>query len=211
MSNSIDWSENPELQARFVAVFVVILVLVATVAWTAYSWQPKESSDSKISQSGSKESDLPDYGNMLDTSHDSDILYGSNEKYDWNQSETEVELFVKLRTVADYDKVRARDFDVIIRPSFLKVSIRGQTLIEGDLFDTVEQDECSWQMDINDNGDKVIWITLFKAVPTVRNKHWKCVIKGDAEVNVAKLGPPVHGVDTSSPDSIKDAIKKVGS
>ena len=55
--------------------------------------------------------------------------------------------------------------------------------------------------------DKVsIWITIAKKVPTVRNQHWKCVLKGDAEVDTNKLGMPVFKVGDGA--QMSEAMKK---
>ena len=56
---------------------------------------------------------------------------------------------------------------------------------------------------------RYIWVTLFKKTPTLRNQHWKCVLKGDAEVNTASLGPPVHSLDVNDPAQMKAELAKV--
>jgi len=143
---------------------------------------------------------------MLDPSTDNAILYGKTDKYEWSQNELEVEMFIGLKASGD---VKSKNVDITIKVKTLKVVVNGATLLEGEFFAKVEADESSWQLDTNDAGEKVIWITLYKATPTVRNQHWKCVLKGDQEISVNHLGPPVHGVDPNDPDAVKKAIQQV--
>eukprot|EP01032_Pedospumella_encystans_P008738 gene8738-10340_t len=143
---------------------------------------------------------------MLDPSTDNAILYGKTDKYEWSQNELEVEMFIGLNASGD---VKSKNVDITIKVKTLKVVVNGSTLLEGEFFAKVEADESSWQLDTNSAGEKVIWITLYKATPTVRNQHWKCVLKGDQEISVNHLGPPVHGVDPNDPDAVKKAIEQI--
>lgn len=149
--------------------------------------------------------------NLLDTRNDPDILYGSTDKYDWTQTESEVEVFVKLDKFSNFASLRAKDIRANITSTGLSVAVNGETLLKGDFPAKVLADDCTWQLEEPRNSDKRIWITLYKAVPTMRNQHWKSVLKGDPEIDVGRLGPPVHGVDTSDKNAMKKAAQQVTS
>jgi len=148
---------------------------------------------------------------MFDPTTDNAILYGKTDRYDWNQNESEVEIFVNLNTIPNAQDIKVKNINVTLKNQSLKMVVNGSTLLDGEFFAKVLADECSWQLDTNTAGEKVIWMTLYKAVPTVRNQHWRSVLKGDEEVKVGHLGPPVHGVDPADPDAVKKAIQQVSS
>lgn len=158
---------------------------------------------------GCEDEGFLDGKNLFDRTADNDIIYAKTDRYDWNQTESEIDVFINLKSVKDANDVRARDVNVSIKSNTLSITVNGSKLIEGDFFAGVLADDCTWQMDSASNGERVIWLTLYKAVPTVRNRHWTCVLKGDKEINVARLGPPVHGVDAGDPDAIRKSIQMV--
>jgi hypothetical protein len=153
--------------------------------------------------------DEPMPHNLRETPNDPDLLYGSTDTYDWTQTESEVEMFVKLDKVGNFANLRAKDIKAAITSTGLAVSVNGETLVKGTFPAKVLADDCTWQLEEPRNSDKRIWITLYKAVPTMRNQHWKSALKGDAEIDVSSLGPPVHGVDTGDKSSMKKAIEQV--
>lgn len=152
---------------------------------------------------------LANYKNLMDTSRDNDILYGKTKNYTWNQNENEIEMFIPLDMFANIDSVRAKDVKTYIKANTLKIIVNEKEIINGKLYDKILPDDSNWQLDTLNDKTKQIWITLYKAAPTIRNKHWKSLLIGDEEIDVSKLGPPIHGIDTNDKTSIKNAIEKV--
>jgi hypothetical protein len=172
---------------------------------------PQSSNNVKREEEDDDDENAPDIKNLLDTRNDNEILYGKTEKYEWNQTETEVEMFLFLDSVEGNEDIRAKNMTVDIKKDSLKVSAYGKELINGIFFAKVLADDCTWQLDRSSDNRKVVWITLYKASPTLRNQHWRSIIKGDPEIKVSHLGPPVHGIDVDSKSSIKNAAKMVSS
>lgn len=211
--------------SEFNIIYVQVLIGVIVVSLTIYvgviyfspsKKQPTKSSSGKKDKIKTKTDDEIlnnniDYKNLLNTSHDGDVLHGRTDKYSWNQNEAEVEMYIDLHvySAAGSREVGAKDIKVTIKSTSLVVHINGKEVINGEFYAKVIADDCSWLIDTLRNGRKQLWFTFMKATPTVRNKHWKSLLKGDAEVNVSSLGPPVLGVDSSDVNSMKDAIKKV--
>jgi hypothetical protein len=214
------WISNDQNFKAVLATLVLALVGVVIYAFIPIFWNSSSAKAKDLTRRGDMnraphedegegDEDVPELGNLMDPAKDPDILYGSTERYDWNQTESEVEMFVKLSGVSDTSDVRAKNIKVSITSTSMSIAVNGTTLVKGDLFAKVLSDDCTWQLEEPRNGEKVVWITLFKAIPTARNQHWKSVLKGDATIDVSKFGPPVHGVDTSSPASMKKAIQAV--
>jgi hypothetical protein len=117
---------------------------------------------------------------------DDSIIFGKTEKYEWQQSGSEVELFIPLSPLSEPGR---RDIKVLIKSRKLTVEIFDQEYIAGQLYAEVDPDECNWQIDTDDNGYKQLWISLYKKARTDRKSRWKCVIQGHVEIggNAADL------------------------
>lgn len=191
---------------------VIVLVTVVIASLVKLTNATKSKTNKTAIAEQVEEDETEDFAggkDLFDRSADSDIIYAKTDRYDWNQSETDLDVFVNLKSVKDGNNVRAKDVNVSIKSTSITITVNGVKLIEGDFYAKVLQDDCTWQMDTASNGERVIWLTLYKAVPTVRNRHWTCVLKGDKEIKVSHLGPPVHGVDANDPDAIKKSIQMV--
>jgi len=67
----------------------------------------------------------------------------------------------------------------------LKITYKGQTFIEGELFNRVKPDDHLWTIDTID-GRKVLSLTFDKFEGMT---WWKSVLKGDPEINTKKVEP----------------------
>jgi hypothetical protein len=143
---------------------------------------------------------------------------GSTDTYDWSQTDEEVDVYVKVPP-----ETRAKDVECTITSKKLKVVAQGEVIVDvrcaatvagvyrstaclpqGELYNQVQADDSTWQID--GKGDKTrVWITLFKKVKTEKKHHWRAVIKGDPEIDTEHLGPPVRTIDASDPNSMRDA------
>lgn len=197
-----------------IGIIVVSLTIFIGVIYCRPS-KPKKSSSFDIDKSGIDGDDtnfqnISDYKNLLDSNYDGDILYGETDKYTWNQNGSEIEMFIMLGEYYAQDKdISAKNIKVTIKSTSLLVIINGREVINGEFYEKVIPDDCSWLIDTLRSGKKQLWFTFMKATPTVKYKHWKMLLKGDQEMKASKLGPPVLGVDSSDPKSMKNAIDKV--
>lgn len=197
-----------------IGVIVVSLTIFIGVIYCRSS-KPKKSSSfdidkSRIDGDDTNFQNFSDYKNLLDSNYDGDKLYGETDKYTWNQNESEIEMFIMLGEYYAQDKdISAKNIKVTIKSTTLLVIINGREVINGEFYEKVIPDDCSWLIDTLRSGKKQLWFTFMKATPTVKYKHWKMLLKGDQEMKASKLGPPVLGVDSSDPKSMKNAIDKV--
>lgn len=137
------------------------------------------------------------------------VLKGSTDKYDWQQSKTEVEVWFPVP-----DNLRAKDIAVDVRGTHLAVTFAGETYMEGTLYDSVIPDECNWQLDFEGkdaSGGEIsrVWLTLMKKTPSARNQFWQSLVLGDAKVDTSPLGPRMVAVDPNDPSTYKNAIDQI--
>jgi len=84
----------------------------------------------------------------------------------WDQTPEAVE--VELSLPADGAEAKPRDFQVEVKPTHLRVSLRGAVLLEGRLAGKVQSDEGEWQWelaaseDAEDSRSRMLRITLTK-------------------------------------------------
>lgn len=147
-----------------------------------------------------------DYRRMLEEATGGEILSGSTDKYDWQQSDSEVDMFLRLGHIEDVANIRSKEVKVDIGRTALTVTIRGKVELQGDFYAEVTPDDCNWQMDEGEDGTRRLWITLTKRTKTARNSHWTCFLRGDATVDTVKLGPQAVALDTSDPAALKAAV-----
>lgn len=148
-----------------------------------------------------------DYDKILSVEKDDDVIHAQSDKYDWCQTENEIEAFIHLK---DFDShISGREIDVVMTMKHLKVIVQRKLLIDQDFFANIKPDDSFWTLSKDKDGNPFIWLTISKAVPTQRNHHWKSVLKGDQEINVDKLGPTLRSVDPNDPASIKKAVAQV--
>eukprot|EP00698_Gefionella_okellyi_P004793 TRINITY_DN14437_c0_g1_i1.p1 TRINITY_DN14437_c0_g1~~TRINITY_DN14437_c0_g1_i1.p1 ORF type:complete len:161 (-),score=33.66 TRINITY_DN14437_c0_g1_i1:51-533(-) len=98
--------------------------------------------------------------------------------YTWTQTLQEVSVVVPVPK-----GTRGRDLVVEVKKNHIKVGLKGQPLlIDGDLFEAVKADDTLWTVD----DQKEVNITLSKVN---KMEWWKCVVKGDPEIDVQKIEP----------------------
>lgn len=135
--------------------------------------------------------------------------------------------------------IKSKEINCVFKTSTISLKIRGQNYLEGTFFADVVPSECNWQIDdgsganmkskqtnskeedgTTGNKDKEpegiaaipgrrLWITLLKKNPTERKDMWRCVIKGDKEIDLPPTMPPVHRMNASDPASIKAAVAQL--
>jgi len=116
-------------------------------------------------------------------------------------------------------QVKSKEVTLELSSHTFILKIRDEIIKKGEFYKEILPDECNWQFDekvkkinndISDGSDsskekqdnsieKVIWLTILKKNETKGNQHWKCVLRGDDEIDLNSLGfgVPVHTFDSS--------------
>lgn len=106
---------------------------------------------------------------------------GSTDAYVWTQQLADLQVMVDVPP-----GTKGRDLTVVIENRKLKVGLKGQTpLIDGELHKKVIVDDSFWTLE-SDGGTKQVSISLQKENTM---EWWKCVIKGDPEIDTTKVQP----------------------
>jgi hypothetical protein len=131
---------------------------------------------------------------MAAQDRDISAVKGHTDMYDWTQSASEVEVYMKVGA-----EVSTKAITVDVRANSCRIVIDGQVRKEGELFQEVLPDDCNWQME-GTGEERRLWITLVKRSATKGNQHWKSVFRGDPPVDLSAFGPPVHAFDSNNID-----------
>lgn len=105
---------------------------------------------------------------------------GSTDVYTWTQTLSELNVVIDLPR-----GISTKQFTVDIKNRKLKVYMKAtpdKPLVDGDFFNRVIVDDCCWTLE---DGHELC-ISLAKEN---KMEWWKCVIKGDAEINTQKVQP----------------------
>eukprot|EP00904_Undaria_pinnatifida_P000969 jgi/Undpi1/10873/HiC_scaffold_3.g01399.m1 len=103
---------------------------------------------------------------------------GKTEKYEWTQTLQELSVVVPIT-----EGLKSRDVVCDITKSRLRVGVRGQPLlVDGEMYNRVKVDDSFWTLE----DGKEINIALQKEN---QMEWWKCVVKGDPEINTSKVQP----------------------
>jgi len=108
---------------------------------------------------------------------------GKTDKFVWTQTLQEVQVVIEVPK-----NMRGRDFIVDIDVSTLLVKIKGQEpIISGDMHMKVDVDDATWTLE-QEGGKDTKTLTLYMPKFDKMN-WWKCVMKGDEEINTQKIQP----------------------
>ncbi|CAB1112749.1 unnamed protein product [Ectocarpus sp. CCAP 1310/34] len=103
---------------------------------------------------------------------------GSTDKYDWTQTLQELSVVVPVP-----EGSKSRDVVCDITKSRLRVGLKGQPLlVDGEMYNKVKVDDSFWTLE----DGKEVSIALQKEN---QMEWWKCVVKGDPEINTSKVQP----------------------
>ena len=104
---------------------------------------------------------------------------GVGPNYVWTQTLREVTVYIDAGTCN-----KGKDVKCDIQAKSLRLSIRGEELIHGELEDPVKVDESMWTLNVGGKGDdSQVVITLDKT----RKTWWKHVIVGHPEIDPNKV------------------------
>uniref|UniRef100_A0A7S1U7F9 Nuclear migration protein nudC n=1 Tax=Phaeomonas parva TaxID=124430 RepID=A0A7S1U7F9_9STRA len=106
---------------------------------------------------------------------------GTTDTYTWTQQLGDLQVLVEVPP-----GTRSRDLSITIAARKLKVGLKGQPpLIDGELHKKIIVDESFWTLE-DDGGKKTVNIAMQKEN---QMEWWKCVVKGDAEIDTRKVQP----------------------
>jgi len=121
-----------------------------------------------------------------------------HEKYSWTQTLQEVTVQIKI---PEGTKSRAVTCD--IKSKTLKAGLKGQPpILTGEFYNPVKPDDCFWSLE--DNGS-VLSILLTKHN---QMEWWKCVVKGEPEINTQKVEPANSKLEDLDPET-RQTVEKM--
>ncbi|KAI9097901.1 hypothetical protein K1719_025672 [Acacia pycnantha] len=128
----------------------------------------------------------PNKGNGLDL-----------EKYSWTQTLQEINVIVPVP-----NGTKSRFVICDIKKNRLKVGLKGQPpIIDGELFNAVKPDDCYWS--IEDQSSISILLTKQDQM-----NWWKCLVKGDPEVDTQKVEPENSKLSDLDPET-RQTVEKM--
>lgn len=129
---------------------------------------------------------VPNQGNGMDL-----------EKYSWTQTLQELNVNVPVP-----NGTKSRFVTCEIKKNHLKVGIKGQPpIIDGELYKSIKPDECYWS--IEDQSTLSILLTKHDQMD-----WWKCLVKGDPEINTQKVEPESSKLGDLDPET-RQTVEKM--
>ena len=106
---------------------------------------------------------------------------GTNGSYRWTQTLKELNVYIPVRA-----GLRSKHLTVSYTRSKLKIGVKGEDLIiDGTMFNVIRCDDCTWTIEDSAAGRE---IALY-LVKDNQMEWWKCVCKGDEEINTKRIVP----------------------
>ncbi|KAM3376067.1 protein BOBBER 1 [Capsicum galapagoense] len=128
----------------------------------------------------------PNIGNGLDL-----------DNYSWGQSIQEVNV-----TIPVPHGTKSKFIVCDIKKNHLTVGLKGQPpIIDGELYQPVKVDDCFWSLE----DQKSVSVLLTKKV---QMDWWKCVVKGEPELNTQKVEPESSRLSDLDPET-RSAVEKM--
>lgn len=204
------WRVDAEV-ANTLLYFLAALCFVGLVWFISFADSkhdmPESPPEEPLNEEEKKIMEEFDYESLVNKRQELDkdvVLKGSTDKYDWQQTKTEIDVFIKLPEEVE----KAKDIKVEIKTGTLSIFFKGVLYMTGNFYDIVIPDECNWQID-NDSEERKLWLSLVKKNPSTRNQFWQSLLHGHPKVNTQPLGPSVLNIDPNKPESFKSAIDQI--
>ncbi|XP_027332679.1 protein BOBBER 1-like isoform X2 [Abrus precatorius] len=155
-------------------------------AATTTTKKEKEVGAKEEKKKGQESTTVPNKGNGLDL-----------EKYSWTQTLQEVNVSVPVPT-----GTKSRFVICEIKKNHLKVGLKGQPpIIDGEVYRPVKPDDCYWS--IEDQNTVSILLTKHDQM-----EWWKCVVKGDPEIDTQKVEPENSKLSDLDPET-RQTVEKM--
>ena len=151
------------------AYFIAFILLMGLVFFIFYVDSKNKSGDKIVVDPNEEEemrkfmeenglADVNNFGSLAKTPKQDDdtIIHGSTENYDWQQSKTEMEVFIP--NIAK--ETRGKDVNISIKSHSLYAHC-WEEIINGPLYAEVIPGECNWQIEEDEvSGDQKVWISV---------------------------------------------------
>ncbi|GAU24578.1 hypothetical protein TSUD_149190 [Trifolium subterraneum] len=119
------------------------------------------------------------------------------EKYSWTQTLQELNVNVPVP-----HGTKSRFLICEIKKNHLTVGLKGQPpIIDGELYKSIKPDECYWS--IEDQSMLSILLTKHDQMD-----WWKCLVKGDPEINTQKVEPENSKLGDLDPET-RQTVEKM--
>merc|ERR1712086_10926 len=195
---------QPCAMTDFLKLVYTLIALLLALAFLAYAkgWF---SSDEKVDENDTDVFDMDAFkeANKAPTAEECNNFGGKTDNYEWTQTKSEVE--IRFPVASD---VRGREVDWNLSSTSIKLVVRGELLLEGELPAKVQVEDSIWTLDNEGDQRFVLW-TLQKLEPTEGRAHWKCVAKGEPKIDTTSFGSKIQTVNASDPDSIAKMVAQL--
>ena len=125
---------------------------------------------------------------------------GSGPGYRWTQTLDELHVLIEVPT-----NTRGKHIKVDMQLKTLKVTVNGDVVIEGELYEKITRDECVWTLETN-SGTKTLDVNLVKWPKSF--KWWDCVILGHPKIDCQKINPESSNISDLD-DEMKPTVEKM--
>lgn len=128
---------------------------------------------------------------------------GEADLYQWGQNNWEVHLRIYVMT--DTGK---RDVKLHTTTQSIRLEVDGLVFIDGKLHRPIISDETTYEFSDNmEVGGRILTVTMRKMKETRGNKHWSCVVDGEAMVDTSIFGAPIQTVSAYNPNEQRAAFE----
>jgi len=116
---------------------------------------------------------------------------GQTDKYTWTQTLSELTVNVSLAAYGG-DKIKSRDIKVSFHPESLSITIDGKVHCSGPLHSKIHSSDCTWVITDDRELGRLLTLSMHKVD---KMAWWKCILKGDPEINTKKIQPENSKLD----------------
>ena len=102
---------------------------------------------------------------------------------------------------------KSRDVSLTVTSTKLKLTVRGELILDGELHARVIADECTYSIEDRADG-RVVTLMLLKAIPTTAWQHWSCVVVGEPQIDVKKFGAPIRSFNPNDTTGLRTFFDK---
>ena len=142
---------------------------------------------------------------------------GTADGYRWGQSDAEVIVLAPVPLGTRSEQIVFELTSLTIRLGVLAMdeadgALTLTTVLDGDLHAPVVADECTYQLEPDEEGGHDAWrlsLSLAKLRPTKANQHWPRVVVGGPQIDVAAFGEPVIAINENSSADIAKYMRIV--
>ena len=126
---------------------------------------------------------------------------GPEGRYKWGQTESSICVIVPVGS-----GTKAKHVQWKATSSSIKLHVCDLPILEGELHASILPDDSTYQIDVDENGT-TLKVSLEKMLKTKAKYHWPCVVKGEAVIDVAAFGEPVHSIDENSKEDVQKYMR----